>query len=77
VVLFWGIIVGNQLKQAGWGRGILAMLKIVGWCFGLFFLFGMFPELSELTKSMLIVVVLIFPMWLLMFGWQLLRRPFV
>lgn len=75
VVLFWGLVVGNQLKQAGWGRPILALLKIVGWCFALFFLAGMFPELNELSKAMLIVVVLIFPMWLLMFGWQLLRRP--
>lgn len=74
VVLFWGLVVGNQLKTAGWGRFSLLLLKIAGWCFGLFFLFGMFPSLNAFMKAMLIVVVLIFPLWMLLFGAQLLRR---
>jgi hypothetical protein len=75
VVLFWGMVVGNQLRQAGWGKPVLLLLKVTGWCFGLFFLFGMFPALNGLMKAMLIIVVLIFPLWMLLFGRQLLRRP--
>ncbi|AZT83868.1 hypothetical protein EHN06_10125 [Marinobacter sp. NP-4(2019)] len=75
VVLFWGIIVGGQLKQAGWGASILVPLKIVGWCFGLFFVFGFFPALNNLTNGMLVIVVLVFPLWMILFGLKLLRRP--
>lgn len=75
VVLFWGLVVGKQLRRAGWGRLSLLLLKVTGWCFGLFFLFGMFPGLNALMKAMLIIVVLIFPLWMLLFGVQLLRRP--
>lgn len=74
VVLFWGLIAGDQLKKAGWGRAPLLLLKVTGWCFGLYFLFGMFPGLNALMRAMLIVVVLIFPLWMLLFGAQLLRR---
>lgn len=74
VVLFWGLVVGPQLKQAGWPKPILILLKITGWCFGLFFLVGMFAELNDLTELLLVIVVLIFPLWMLLFGWQLLRR---
>lgn len=73
VVLFWGSVVGEQLRQVGWSRVQLIMLKIVGLCFGLFFVFGMFPALDDLMKLMLVVVVLIFPLWMLMFGVKLLR----
>lgn len=75
VVLFWGIIVGGQLKQAGWGASILVPLKIVGWCFGLFFVFGFFPGLNDLTNGMLLIVVALFPLWMILFGLQLLRHP--
>lgn len=74
VVLFWGLVVGNQLRTAGWGKFSCLLLKITGWCFGLFFLFGMFPGLNAFMKAMLIVVVLIFPLWMLLFGAQLLHR---
>jgi hypothetical protein len=74
VVLFWGTIIGHQLRKAGWRGPILLLLKVTGWCFGLFFLFGMFPTLNGLMKTMLIVVVLIFPLWMLLFGRQLLQR---
>ena len=75
VVLFWGLIVGKQLKDAGWGKSILWPLSIVGWCFGLFFVCGFFQSLAVLTNLLLVVVVLIFPLWLMMFGAQLLRGP--
>lgn len=75
VVLFWGLIVGRHLKQAGWGAPVLVPLKIVGWCFGLFFVFGFFPGLNDLTNGMLLIVVVLFPMWMILFGLQLLRRP--
>jgi hypothetical protein len=74
VVLFWGLVVGKQLAQAGWNKPTLVLLKIAGWCFGGFFVFGMFPELGGLMQIMLVVVVLLFPFWMLLFGWQLLRR---
>lgn len=41
--------------------------------FGLFFVFGFFPDLGGLTEAMETVVVLLFPLWMLLFGWQLLR----
>ena len=73
VVLFWGLVVGKQLAQAGWSKPLLWLLKVAGWCFGGFFLFGMFAGMGELMKLMLVIVVLIFPLWMLLFGWQLLR----
>lgn len=75
VVLFWGLIVGKHLKEAGWGKSILWPLTLVGWCFGLFFVTGFFSQLDELNRGLLIIVVLVFPMWLIMFGAQLLRGP--
>lgn len=72
VVLFWAPLVGNQLKKAGW-RGSL-LLKIVGWAFGLIFLFGFFPELDTLSSVSEIVVVGVLPLWMIWFGWQLLQR---
>lgn len=75
VVLFWGLIVGKQLKDAGWGKSILWPLTLVGWCFGLFFVSGFFSQLDELNRGLLVIVVLVFPMWLIMFGTQLLRGP--
>ena len=62
-------------QDAGWGKSILWPLSIVGWCFGLFFVCGFFQSLAVLTNLLLVVVVLIFPLWLLMFGSQLLRGP--
>jgi hypothetical protein len=72
VVLFWAPIAANQLKKAGWKGSIL--LKIVGWFFGLFFLFGFFPDLDTLSSACETVVVLVLPLWMIWFGWQLLRR---
>ncbi|MCG8291365.1 hypothetical protein [Pseudomonas entomophila] len=74
VVLFWGIVVGRHLKKAGWGSSILLPLKIVGWCFGLYFVAGFFPALDPLTSALLVIVVLIFPFWMMLFGLQLRRR---
>ncbi|MDH4608096.1 hypothetical protein E8F12_05965 [Pseudomonas sp. BN102] len=74
VVLFWGLVVGGHLKRAGWGRSVLLPLSVVGWCFGLFFLAGFFPQLTGLSAALLVLVVLIFPMWMILFGTQLLRR---
>lgn len=75
VVLFWGLIVGGHMQRAGWGKALLLPLKIVGWSFGLFFLFGFFPSLNALTNGMLVIVVLLFPMWMILFGRHLLRQP--
>lgn len=72
VVLFWAPIAANVLKNAGWRGSIL--LKIVGWAFGLFFLFGFFPDLDALSNASEMVVVLVLPLWMVLFGWQLLRR---
>jgi hypothetical protein len=75
LVLLWGTVVGSQLRQTGWGKPVQVLLKITGWSFGLFFVLGMFPGFADLTKLVLMLVVLIFPAWMLLFGWQLLRRP--
>jgi hypothetical protein len=74
VVLFWGLVVGPQLGNEEWGRPRLFLLKATGWCFGLFFVCGMFDALTPLMKAMLVIVVLIFPAWMLSFGAQLLRH---
>lgn len=75
VVLLWGLVVGTQMKKAGWGWFPLLLLKIVGWCFGLFFVFGFFEDLDTLNQLMETIVVLLFPLWMLLFGWKLLRQP--
>jgi hypothetical protein len=71
-VLFWAPIAANVLKKGGWKGSIL--LKLVGWAFGLFFVFGFFPDLDALSSASEMVVVLVLPLWMLWFGWQLLRR---
>lgn len=73
LVLFWGLVIADQLKRAGWGTAIPLLLKFIGVCFTLFFVFGMFPGLGPLMQVVLIVVVLAFPFWMLLFGWKLLR----
>ena len=67
-------LVAPQLSQEEWGRPRLFLLKATGWCFGLFFLCGMFEALAPLMNAMLVIVVLIFPLWMLSFGAQLLRH---
>lgn len=74
VVLFWGLVVGAQLGGQEWGRPRLILLKITGWGFALFFVAGMFPALNLFMNLMLVVVVLVFPFWMLSFGAQLLRH---
>lgn len=75
LVLFWGTVVGQQLAHAGWGRPVLILLKIVGWSFGLFFLFEFFPSLAMLAELTGLIIILAFPLWMLLFGWKLLRQP--
>lgn len=74
VVLLWGLVIGRHLKRAGAGWFSLLLLKIVGWGFALFFILGFFPELGDITELVEVVFVLVFPLWMLLFGWQLLRR---
>ncbi|MCA8256891.1 hypothetical protein LGM89_26800 [Burkholderia sp. AU31624] len=72
LVLFWAPIAANQLKKTGWKGSIL--LKVVGWFFGLFFVFGFFPDLDDFSNVCEMVIVLALPLWMLLFGGQLLRR---
>ncbi|VWB08652.1 membrane protein [Burkholderia lata] len=69
---FWAPIAANRLKKAGWSGSFL--LKTVAWAFALLFLFGFFPELDALASACEMVVILVLPLWVLWFGWQLLRR---
>ncbi|WP_371234469.1 hypothetical protein ACAW63_14130 [Pseudomonas sp. QE6] len=73
VVLFWGLTVGAQLKRAGSGWFSLLLLKLVGISFTLFLIFGFFKPLDELMKLMEMSFVTLYPLWLLIFGVQLLR----
>ncbi len=75
LVLFWGTVVGQQLTRAGWGRSVLIPLNIVGWSFGLFFLCEFFPSLAMPAELTGLIIVLVFPLWMLIFGWKLLRQP--
>ncbi|WP_245965056.1 hypothetical protein [Trinickia dinghuensis] len=72
LVLFWTPIAANVLERAGWRGSFL--LKFVGWGFGAFFLFGFFPGRDVLSNASELIVVLVLPLWMLLFGWQLLRR---
>lgn len=72
LVFFWAPIAANLLGQAGWRGSIL--LKIVGWSFGCIFLFGLFPGLNVLSDASELIAVLVLPLWMLLFGWQVLRR---
>ena len=72
LVFFWTSIAARLLKKAGWRGSFL--LHIVGWGFGVFFVFGFFPSLSAVTDAGEAVGVLALPLWMLIFGWQLLRR---
>ncbi|MBN3769935.1 hypothetical protein G3N93_10055 [Burkholderia sp. Se-20378] len=72
LVFFWAPIVANHLKKAGW-RGAF-LLKIVAWLFAIIFVSGFFPEFEAVTGAGEIVVVLLLPLWMMGFGWQLLRR---
>jgi hypothetical protein len=73
VVLFWGLVVGGQLKRAGWGWFSLLLLKLVGISFTLFLVFGFFKSLDELMKIMEMSFLVLYPLWLLVFGVRLLR----
>lgn len=72
VMLFWGLVVGGQLKQAGWGWFSLLLLKLVGFAFTLFLVFGFFKSLDDLMKLMELSFLLLFPLWLMIFGVRLL-----
>ncbi|NMV42003.1 hypothetical protein [Ralstonia insidiosa] len=72
LVFFWTSIAARLLKKAGWRGSFL--LHIVGWGFGVFFVFGFFPSLAAVTDAGETVGVLALPLWMLVFGWQLLRR---
>jgi len=72
LVFFWAPIVANHLKKAGWHGAFL--LKIVACFFAIIFVSGFFPEFEAVTGASEIVVVLVLPVWMVWFGWQLLRR---
>ena len=72
VLLLWAFVVGNRLKAAGWGQSLL--LRIVGLLYGLFFFFGYFADLGNITDLLETAAVLVLPLWMLLFGWHLLRR---
>lgn len=72
LVLFWVLAVGRHLKQAGFRFTFLA--SIVAYAFGLLTLFGFFPEFGAIETLLETAVVLILPVWMLLFGWQLRRR---
>lgn len=72
LVLFWAPIAARVLKNAGWKGGVL--LRIGSWSFGLWFLFGFFPALEVVSSTSEMVMTFVMPLWMLVFGWQLLRR---
>lgn len=74
LVLFWGIVAAGQLKRAGWGRWSSLMLTIVGWSYGLFFVIH-FLGAGDVAELFGTVGVFVLPLWMLLFGWKLLRQP--
>jgi hypothetical protein len=75
LVFFWVMVVGKQLRQTRINSWLLLPVKIVGWCYGLFFVLGFFPQANDLTELLVTVAVLLLPPWMIWFGWRLLRRP--
>ncbi len=71
-IFLWALIVGSQLAKAGW-RGAF-LLKLVGWFAGMFFVFGLFPQLGALTNACEMAIAGILPIWMISFGWQLLSQ---
>ncbi|MBJ9624673.1 hypothetical protein I5586_23395 [Burkholderia multivorans] len=72
LVFFWTPIAAKHLKQAGFKGSFL--LRIVGWSFGLLFLFAYFESLEVLAGVSELVFVIALPLWMLWFGCQLLGR---
>ncbi|WP_296660131.1 hypothetical protein [Paraburkholderia sp.] len=72
LVLFFGFVIANVLKKNGW-KGTL-LLKLASGFYGLFFVSGFFLDLEEVSSTCEMVGVLVLPAWMLLFGWQLLRR---
>ena len=73
VLLFWALVVGHHLKAAAKWRA--RMLQAIGVGYGLFFLFGFFPEAGDLTDLIEDLVVLASPVWMIWSGVRLLRQP--
>ena len=73
LVLFWGLITVSTLKKAGWGRWSLLPMTIVGWCYALFFVFEFMTGMNDLAELFGTIGVVLFPLWMLLFGWRLLR----
>jgi len=73
LVLFWGLVTASQLKRAGWGRWSLLPLSIVGWSYALFFLLTFITGMADLGELFGTVGVLVLPVWMMLFGFKLLR----
>jgi hypothetical protein len=75
VMLLWGLIIAKQLKNAGWSRWLVLLLLVTAWAYGGFFVLGFFSALNDLTDLLETVAVLALPLWMVWFGWIVLRRP--
>lgn len=71
-VFLWSLVVGNRLGQAGWKGSLL--LRISGWFCGIFFLSAFFPRFDVIANASEMITASILPLWMIVFGWQLLKR---
>ncbi|QBQ99337.1 hypothetical protein [Paraburkholderia pallida] len=69
---FWAMMIGRLLKQDGWGGSTL--LRVTGSLAGVYFVCGFFRELDAFTNGIEMAVVGLLPLWMILFGWQLLHR---
>lgn len=72
VLLLWGVVAARFLRGEQWGFGRLLTLDVCLFALELAFNLGGWHDLGE---AILMITLLIHPLWLLLFGVSLLRRP--
>lgn len=74
LMVFWALLTARHLKSTGDGYPVL--LKVIGYVFGAMTLAGLIAGLGGLAGVLETVAVVLLPIWMALFGLQLLRtRP--
>ena len=71
LMLFWALVSGTQLRHQGWGFGRLLMLS--GVVYGLYFASSLLGVPATLVELLSTLAVILLPIWMLLFGIDLLR----
>ena len=74
LMAYWGWVTGRALQREGWGAG--RMLMGAGVLYAVIFLWELFGGGKQGEELLLIVLTVLVPLWLVMFGVGLLRGKF-